>query len=435
MALALQAQLSSQKLRQVTIFSRTLLVFPLKSPGKRGPDPKSLDGLLLSSSALEQKAQHSPERLGGAPEQLVSDRKGGEVETAFFEGKPAQTSDRHLQRAAHRYRSQLAQACLALVRNNSHPRVRLGEHLLDFVHRQISPEFYGERLAVATHCADAHANPVDWDRVSCAAKNLVAFRLTFPLFAALAVAEILIDPRQQAARKRKPELPAWQRSVPQCRGHRPIQLKDRGGRILQERFRGLVYESDLLNHLAHVPGARAGRGLIGHRGHPFDKVRFQQAVQAHQHQAHGAVSPDVIAHAPGKRIPDHAHVDRIQDDDRIFAHAKSGCCVYPLARPPRVTQLRKYLVGVVAALTRDDDIHQRELSHALRVFERCRFLSDEWPDPADTRSREKYRLHQREVVLGVHALHQHRSDHSAPTDDSDPLHRIFRISDLRMLTH
>src|SRR6267143_1662186 len=187
MALALQAQLSSQKLRQVTIFSRTLLVFPLKSPGKRRSDPKSLDGPLLSRSALEQKEQHSPERLGGAPEQLVSDRKGGEVETAFFEGKPAQTSDRHLQRAAHRYRSQLAQACLALVRNNSHPRVRLGEHLLDFVHRQISPEFYGERLAVATHCADAHANAVDWDRVSCAAKNLVAFRLTFPLFAALAV--------------------------------------------------------------------------------------------------------------------------------------------------------------------------------------------------------------------------------------------------------
>src|SRR6266436_3776731 len=258
MALALQAQLSSQKLRQVTIFSRSLLVFPLKSPGKWGPDPKSLEGPLLSSSALEQKAQHSPERLGGAPEQLVSDRKCGEVEAAFFEGKLAQTSDRHLQRAAHRYRSQLAQACLALVRNHSHPRVRLGEYLLDFAHRQIPPEFYGERLAVATHCADAHANAVDRDRVSFAAKNLVAFRLAFPLFAALAIAEILVDPRQQAARKRKPELPAWQRPVPQRRGHHPIQLEDRGGRILQERFRGLVHESDLLSQLAHMLGARAG---------------------------------------------------------------------------------------------------------------------------------------------------------------------------------
>src|SRR4029077_12861904 len=99
---------------------------------------------------------------------------------------------------------------VALVRNNSHPRVRLGEYLLDFVHRQIPLKSYGEGLAVAAHCADAHADAVDRDRVSFAAKNLVAFSLAFPLFAALAIAEILVDPRQQAARKRKPELPAWQ---------------------------------------------------------------------------------------------------------------------------------------------------------------------------------------------------------------------------------
>src|SRR5712664_186262 len=424
MALALQAQLSSQKLRQVTIFSRTLLVFPLKSPGKRRPDPKSLDGPLLIGSALEQKAQHSPERLGGAPEQLVSDRKGGEVETAFFEGKPAQTSDRHLQRAAHRYRSQLAQACLALVRNNSHPRVRLGEYLLDFVYRQIAPEFYGERLTVATHCTDAYANAVDRNRVLFAAKNFIAFGLTFPLFPPLAVAEILVDPRKQAARKRKPELPAWQSSIPQRRGHRPIQLEDCGGRVLQGRSRGLVHESDLLHQLTHVRGARAGGSLIGHRGHPLDEVRLQQAVHAHQHQAYGAVAPDVIAHAPGKRILDHVHVDRIQDDDRVVLHAKSGCGVYPVALPPRGTQLGKHLVGVVAALTRDDDVRQRKLSHALRVFERCRFLSDEWPELAHSGSREEHRLNQREVALGVHTLHQHRSDHAAPPDESDSLHRI-----------
>src|SRR5713101_6558411 len=273
MALALQAQLSSQKLRQVTIFSRSLLVFPLKARGRGGIGPEAPRRPLSSSSALEQEAQHSPERLGGAPEQLVSDRKGGKVGAAFFEGKLAQTSDRHLKRAAHRYRSQLTQACLALVRNDSHPRVRLGEYLLDFVHRQIPPEFYGERLAVATHCADAHADAVDRDRVLFAAKNLVAFRLTFPLFAALAVAEILVDPRQQAARKRKAEALPWQRLVPQRRRHRPVQLEDRGGRILQGRSRGLVHESDLLDQLAHVFGARAGGSLIGHRGQDRKSTR------------------------------------------------------------------------------------------------------------------------------------------------------------------
>ncbi len=269
---------------------------------------------------------------------------------------------------------------------------------------------------MATHCADAHANAVDRDRVSFAAENLVAFRLAFPLFAALAVAEILVDPRQQAARKRKAELLSWQRLVPQRRAHRPVQLEDRGGRILKGRSRGLMHESDLLYQLAHMLGTRAGGSLIGHRGHPFDEVRLQQTVHAHEHQAYGAVSPDVIAHASGKRILDHVHVDRIQDDDRVVPHAKSGCGVYPVAFPPRGTQPGEHLVGIVAALARDDDVHGRELSHALRVLERCRFLSDERPELAHSGSREKYRLHQCEVAIGVHALHQHRSNHSAPTD-------------------
>src|SRR5204862_8152970 len=134
MALALQAQLSSQKLRQVTISSRSLAVFPLKTRGEEriGPEPQAVRS--GRSLILEQEAQHSPEGLGGAPQQLVSDRKGGKVEAPIFERKLAQTSDRHLQRAAHRRRSQLAQTCLALVRNNSHPRIRLAEHLFDFVH-------------------------------------------------------------------------------------------------------------------------------------------------------------------------------------------------------------------------------------------------------------------------------------------------------------
>src|SRR5437660_12025479 len=104
MALALQAQLSSQKLRQVTIFSRSLPVLPLKSLGKREQiGPEALGGARFGRGlVLEQEAQHSPEGLGCAPEQLVPDCKAGQVEAAFFERKLAQTSDRHLQRAAHR---------------------------------------------------------------------------------------------------------------------------------------------------------------------------------------------------------------------------------------------------------------------------------------------------------------------------------------------
>src|SRR5207245_1822210 len=156
---------------------------------------------------------------------------------------------------------------------------------------------------------------------------------------------------------------------------------------------------------------------------------------AHEHQAYGAVSPDVIAYASGKRIPDHVHVDRIQDDDRVFTHAVSRCRLYPVNLPPRRTPPGNQLVAEVAALLGNDDVHQRKLSYALRVLERCRFLSDEWPELAHSGSREKHRLNQCEIALDVHALYQHRSDHSAPTDESDSLHRISRMSDLLMLTH
>src|SRR3989441_5832282 len=53
-------------------------------------------------------------------------------------------------RSAHRGRSQVAQRRLALVWNDSHPIVRLGEHLLDLIERQIALELHRERLAVAT---------------------------------------------------------------------------------------------------------------------------------------------------------------------------------------------------------------------------------------------------------------------------------------------
>ncbi len=35
----------------------------------------------------------------------------------------------------------------------------------------------------------------------------------------------------------------------------------------------------LLDQLAHLRRASAGCGLIGHRAHPLDQIRLQQAVE------------------------------------------------------------------------------------------------------------------------------------------------------------
>ena len=182
-------------------------------------------------------------------------------------------------------------------------------------------------------------------------------------------------------------------------------------------------ESHLLHQLAHVLGARARGSLIGHRSRPLDHVRLEQSVHAHEHQAHGAVAADVIAHVPGERILDHVHVDRIENDDRIVLHAKRGRCVDPVPFPSRGAQPREHLVSVVAALAGDHDIHRREFFHALRILERRSLLADERAQFAHPGGREKHRFDQREIAFGVHALHQHRSDHPAPTDKPDSLHR------------
>ena len=38
---------------------------------------------------------------------------------------------------------------------------------------------------------------------------------------------------------------------------------------------------------------------------------------------------------------------------------------------------------------------------------------------------EKHRLDVVEILLFLHALHQHRTDHAAPTDQTYPFHRLL----------
>jgi len=77
-------------------------------------------------------------------------------------------------------------------------------------------------------------------------KNLVAFRLTFPLFAALAVAEILVDhgsklPRAETRTAGLAKIPSRSAEVTTLSNSR-MRRQDP-----QQRSRALVHESDLLD--------------------------------------------------------------------------------------------------------------------------------------------------------------------------------------------
>ena len=76
------------------------------------------------------------------------------------------------------------------------------------------------------------------------------------------------------------------------------------------------------DEFAHVFCARAGSGLVGHAGCPFDQIVLEQTAQRHQHQGDGTVAADVVFHAVFEAVVDDVAVDGVKDDNRVVFHAQ-----------------------------------------------------------------------------------------------------------------
>jgi hypothetical protein len=79
-------------------------------------------------------------------------------------------------------------------------------------------------------------------------------------------------------------------------------------------------------------------------------------------------------------------------------------------------------LGVVAALTADHGVEPGEGLDVVGVGERRGAAADVRAGCAHLRSREEDRLDVVEIVLGAHALEEHRTDHAPPTDDANAFH-------------
>ena len=252
------------------------------------------------------------------------------------------------------------------------------------------------------------------------AENLVALGHRLPFFLALAVAEILGDPGQQAPGERVPaEFAGRQIGRAQRGGDAAIDLEDRRGRVGERRRDGAMQVTHLRDHLAHVPGAGARGGLVGHRRDPLDEAGAEEAGHRHQHQAHRAVGADVVLEARGQRAIDDVAVDRVEDEDRVVLHPQRRRGVDPVAVPARFAQLRVDLRGVVAALAGDQDVARRQRGEVFGVLDGGRALAHGRAFGARLRRGEEHGIDQVEVALLAHALHQHRPHHAAPTDESN----------------
>ncbi len=182
------------------------------------------------------------------------------------------TGNRH--RAGDRGRRQVAQRRLAGVRHELHPCVvDPAIDGLDVGERHVLLQLDRQRLAVAAHRADAHAETVDRDS-ACADRPkpapwpriLLVSAMPFHSSLRHAVAEVLVDPGDQAAAQRHAEvrrlLGATGRAA-SASTWRSISRIARLRIVEQRRDRG-VERAVLRQQLAHVLRAAAGRGLVGH---------------------------------------------------------------------------------------------------------------------------------------------------------------------------
>src|SRR5690606_36943245 len=109
-------------------------------------------------------------------------------------------------------------------------------------------------------------------------------------------------------------------------------------------------------------------------------------------------------------------------DDRVIGHAQAGGRVDPVAVPAGFAQLGEDFVGVVATLAGQDHIEALQLVDAVGILQRSDVLANRRALAADVGGGEEHRLDQVEVTLFQHALHEHGTDHTAPTDQTYTFH-------------
>ena len=305
------------------------------------------------------------------------------------------------------------------VGHDFHPVVCAGQDGFDFGDGQVFFQFQGDGLTVAAHCADAHAQAVDHGGVVAAAEDFVGFRAAFPFFFRLAVAQIRVNPRNQAAGKRHAEVGFGIVFAAQKIGNFAVDVENRAGGVGQLFGHLAVDRAHAADEFAHVFRARTGCGLVSHAGRPFDQVVLEQAAECHQHQRNGAVAADVVFHAVFEAVVDHVAVDGVEHDDRVVFHAQCGGRVDPVAVPAGIAQGLEHGFGVVAALAGYDDVHFRQFGDVVCVKQRSGYLTEIGGCAADVGCGEEIRFGDAgEVVFFAHTLHQHRTDHAAPADKS-----------------
>ena len=110
---------------------------------------------------------------------------------------------------------------------------------------------------MAAHRADAHAQAVDYGRIVAAAEDFVGFHAALPFFFGLAVAQVHVNPRNQAAGERYAEVGFRIVFAAQEIGHFAVDVENRTGRIGKLVCYLGVNRAHTADEFAHVFRTRA----------------------------------------------------------------------------------------------------------------------------------------------------------------------------------
>src|SRR5271156_4900165 len=179
-------------------------------------------GLYTRAEVLLKNTEHAAEGFGGAPKELVADGKS--AEELRSEIQLVQAPDGNIEGAGNRRGREAAHRRFLIVGDDAHPRIGRGEDLFDLIERQVLLELDAQRLAVAAHGADAHADAVHrHGRMK--AENFVGLGDTFPFFPGLASGHVLVNPGNQAAGERHTDFSGWQCGAPLSFNHHAVHFE------------------------------------------------------------------------------------------------------------------------------------------------------------------------------------------------------------------
>ncbi len=174
-----------------------------------------------------------------------------------------------------------------------------------------------------------------------------------------------------------------------------------------------------------MAGTAAGGCLIGGHAHPLHQIGLEQATEGQQHQADGAVAANEGLDAIVQGMLNHVAVDRIQNDDGIFLHPQGGGSVNPVTLPASGFQAGIDILGVIAALRRDDDILLGQRLDIEGVLQGTGIHANIGGGLTGLGGGEEGGLNAGKILLFQHPAHQHRTHHATPTDQTYFFHNVL----------